>query len=105
MPKPLKPGDEPFVEDAHLPVENQRRGRQRGDRGHERGKALGVVTPRPADELYLPLALVGHYPPVVVFLRVDPAGSVEGPVDQSRLHQGDRGGTGRGHGSQYIGGR
>ena len=48
--------------------------------------------------------IVGHHAVTIYLLFVDQALAVEGPADQRGLHRGDRGETGRGHGSQYIGG-
>jgi len=105
VPEPLEAGDQRSVEHRDLAVQNQR-GRGHGpDGGHDGLEAPSVVDARAADQLHGGAVLVGHHPPAVHLFLVDPALAMEGPVDQGRLHQGDREETGRGHGSQYIGGR
>jgi hypothetical protein len=97
------PGAIPVPVYAHLAVEDQGGGAERGDRGHQRGEALGVVPPGPAHESDLPLVLVGDHPPPVILLFPDPAGSVEGLGHERGLHQGHGGERGPGHALQYNG--
>jgi hypothetical protein len=97
----------------HLAIENQRRGWQRPDRGGQVGEPSRVILTGAADEFangdlrdpsVVPLkgrshsngdcmlivmarrSFVGHHPPAVVFLFVDPAVEMEGASQESRLH-------------------
>src|SRR5262249_52443812 len=60
-----------------------------------------MVHPGAAYQADAVTVLVGHNPPAVVLLLIDPPGPVEGFRSQFRLH-GDEGGGGKGHPCNYL---
>jgi hypothetical protein len=68
-------------------VEDQRHDRERPDGGRQLGEAPIAILAGPAHEAHGRPVFVGHHPPAVVFLLVDPAGTVEGLGDLRRGHR------------------
>ena len=88
VPEPLEARHELFVKDRHLPSEDQARGLERGDCGHDVREPAGMVPGIPADEPDAALVLEGYHPPAVVLLLVHSAFRVEGTGDFGSVHEG-----------------
>src|SRR5262245_27606907 len=57
MPEPFKPGDQVFIEDGYLTIENQSGFRESADYLGEFTKSLRVIPTIPAEEMHLPISL------------------------------------------------
>jgi hypothetical protein len=99
VPEPFEPGDELRVVHRHLAVEDKG-AIERSERGHEFGKASGMVEAVSAYQPDGPGDLVGQYPPAVYLLLIDPALMVDRARYERRLHEGD---NGEGHVASFAG--
>jgi hypothetical protein len=87
------------VKQTDFAVQDQLPRHQARDGSGDLGEAARMVNTRAADQADMLVVLVGHDPPAVVLLLIDPAGPMDGLRDRFGLHEDEE--CGEGHFPDY----